>query len=173
MQYCRRNLLRDRQLRSFLPWPDGAWLGIRHSDGGTTGAGLDEFKPVKERRWIGIGGGFTNNRMKRVGFLLLSAGISLYLYILLHELGHMIVMLSAGATVTSFSIFTAHVSAAGGNYSTLSTLWLHANGALLPMAASFVYMLLYQKSSQRSFYSAGQLSIHFTASYIIRAPAAT
>ncbi|MGN0735322.1 MAG: hypothetical protein ACI4LP_05815, partial [Anaerovoracaceae bacterium] len=48
------------------------------------------------------------------------------LYIFLHELGHMIVMLSAGATITSFGILTAHVSAEGGNYSTLSALWLHA-----------------------------------------------
>lgn len=92
------------------------------------------------------------NRILRTGFLLLSAGMGVFLYTLLHELGHMIVMLSAGATVTSFSILTAHVSATGGNYTTLSALWLHANGALLPIAASFVYMLLYRKDSQKSFY---------------------
>lgn len=92
------------------------------------------------------------SRMKRIGYLLLSAGTVLFLYIFLHELGHMIVMLSAGATVTSFGILTAHVSAEGGNYSPLSALWLHANGAFLPMAASFVYMLLYRKNCQKSFY---------------------
>lgn len=92
------------------------------------------------------------NRMKRTGFLLLSAGMVLFLYTLLHELGHMIVMLSAGATVTSFSIFTAHVSAAGGDYTTLSSLWLHANGAILPMMTAFVYMLVYRKDCRKSFY---------------------
>ena len=59
------------------------------------------------------------NRMKIIGLLLLSAGATVLLYILLHEAGHMIVMLSAGAKVTSFSILTAHVSAAGGTYTTL------------------------------------------------------
>lgn len=91
-------------------------------------------------------------KLKRMGYLLLSAAAVLFLYVLLHESGHMIVMLSAGATITSFSIFTAHVSAAGGEYSTLSALWLDANGALLPLAASLVYMLLYRKGSQKSFY---------------------
>lgn len=93
-----------------------------------------------------------NNRMKRIGFLLLSAVMTVFLYILLHELGHMIVMLSTGATVTSFSILTAHVSAAGGNDTALSALWLNANGALLPVTASFVYILLYRKDCQNSFY---------------------
>ena len=91
-------------------------------------------------------------RMNIIGWLLLSAGATVLLYILLHETGHMIVMLSAGAKVTSFSILTAHVSAEGGNYSTASALWLHANGAILPMAASLVYMLLYRKDCRNTFY---------------------
>ena len=41
-------------------------------------------------------GGLMKNRLKRTGFLLLSAGTVSILYILLHELGHMVVMLSAG-----------------------------------------------------------------------------
>lgn len=92
------------------------------------------------------------NRMKIIGLLLLSAGATVLLYILLHEAGHMIVMLSAGAKVTSFSILTAHVSAAGGTYTTASNLWLHANGAIIPIAASLVYMLLYRKDCRNSFY---------------------
>lgn len=91
-------------------------------------------------------------RMNIIGWLLLSAGATVLLYILLHETGHMIVMLSAGAKITSFSILTAHVSAEGGNYTTASALWLHANGAILPMAASLVYMLLYRKDCRNSFF---------------------
>ena len=37
-----RNLFRNRQLRSFLPGPDGAWLDLFHSDSGTVSAGDDE-----------------------------------------------------------------------------------------------------------------------------------
>ncbi len=91
-------------------------------------------------------------KMKVVAYLMLSVLIALPLYILLHECGHLIVMLSAGATITDFSILTAHVSAIGGNYSNLSDLWLHANGAFLPIIASLVYMILYRKKNESLFY---------------------
>lgn len=78
--------------------------------------------------------------------------IASFLYILLHESGHLIVMLSAGATITDFSIITAHVSAVGGNYSNLSDLWLNANGALLPVIVSLVSMLLYKREKKNYFY---------------------
>ena len=90
--------------------------------------------------------------LKKIGLTLLSAVSSLLLYTFLHELGHLIVMLSAGATVTSFSILTAHVSAVGGDYTTLSSLLLHANGVILPMVAACIYMLVYRKDCQKSFY---------------------
>lgn len=93
-----------------------------------------------------------SNKAKKAAYLLASFLIALLLYILLHESGHLIVMLSAGAAITDFSILTAHVSAAGGNYSSLSWLWLHANGALLPVIVAFVYMLLYKRESKNSFY---------------------
>ncbi|WWR20752.1 hypothetical protein V1226_04950 [Lachnospiraceae bacterium JLR.KK009] len=53
-----------------------------------------------------------NKKLKSIGYILLSAGIGVFLYILLHEFGHMAVMLSVGATITDFRIFTAHVSTA-------------------------------------------------------------
>lgn len=37
-----RNLFWNRQLRSFLLGPDGAWLDLCRSDGGTACAGDDE-----------------------------------------------------------------------------------------------------------------------------------
>lgn len=93
-----------------------------------------------------------NKKIKRIGYVLLSTGIAVFLYILLHEFGHMMVMLSAGATITDFSIFTAHVSADGGNYTNLSTMWMHANGAVLPLIVSYLYTLFYQRDSAKSLY---------------------
>lgn len=48
MQYRCRNMFWNRQLRSFLPWSDGAWLDICYSDGGTVGACGDECTPVEK-----------------------------------------------------------------------------------------------------------------------------
>lgn len=93
-----------------------------------------------------------NKKIKSTGYILLSAGIGIFLYILLHEFGHMIVMLSAGAVITNFSIFTAHVTAVGGDYTNLSNMWMDANGALFPLIISYLYILLYQKNSTKSFY---------------------
>lgn len=53
-----------------------------------------------------------SKKVKSIGYILLSAAIGVCLYILFYEFGHMIVMLSVGATITDFSIVTAHVSAA-------------------------------------------------------------
>lgn len=91
-------------------------------------------------------------KAKKILLLLLSAVLVLPVYILLHELGHLIVMLSAGAAIDEFSIVTAHVSATGGEYTSLSYLWLHANGALLPVFAAYTYMLFYKSNSRNSFY---------------------
>ena len=93
-----------------------------------------------------------NRKLKSIGYILLSAGIGVFLYILLHEFGHMIVMLSAGETITDFSIFTAHVSGVGGNYTNLSNMCMNVNGALFPLIISYLYTLLYQKDSTNSFY---------------------
>ena len=46
---------------------------------------------------------------------------------MVHELGHLIVMLSASSTIENFSILTAHVTATGGNYTKAGELWLQAN----------------------------------------------
>lgn len=93
-------------------------------------------------------------RKKVKDFLLIlsSALLALVIYILLHELGHLIVMVSAGATINDFSIITAHVSATGGEYTNLSDLWLNANGALLPVFTAYVYMFFYKSNSEKSFY---------------------
>lgn len=89
---------------------------------------------------------------KRIFWTLLSAGITLILSIFLHELGHCIAALTCGAKITSFSILTAHVSSVGGNYTGLTKLWLNANGMLLPLLASLLYMLLYRRENTAGFY---------------------
>ncbi len=92
------------------------------------------------------------NKTKKAVCVFTSVLLVILLYIILHEAGHLIVMLSVGATITDFSILTAHVSGVGGNYTNVSDLWLHANGALLPGIVSFIYMLLYNKNSKSMFY---------------------
>lgn len=54
MLHRRRSLFRDRQLRSFLPWADGTWLGVRYSDCGAAGACIDELHPIEENKLIVI-----------------------------------------------------------------------------------------------------------------------
>lgn len=61
----------------------------------------------------------------RFALCLFSAAlITLFLYILIHESGHMIVMLSAGATITEFSIFGAHVSRKTAGSDPLVSIWV-------------------------------------------------
>ena len=91
-------------------------------------------------------------KVKVLLYLILAAALGVLIYILLHETGHMIVMLSVGAKIESFSIFTAHVTASGGNYSEMSELWLHMNGAVLPIMCTYVYAMLYKKESKNLFY---------------------
>lgn len=84
----------------------------------------------------------------------MSAGIAIFLYILLHEFGHMIIMLSVGATITDFSIFTAHVSADGGNYTDLS-------GEIVNefMDCAIVLMVDTLPDSIREYYNASEVQI--------------
>ena len=91
-------------------------------------------------------------KAKNILLLLVSTVFALTIYILLHELGHLIVMVSAGATINDFSIVTAHVSATGGEYTNLSSLWLNVNGALFPVFLACIYMLFYKSNNENSFY---------------------
>ena len=84
--------------------------------------------------------------------LLISAIATLFLYILLHEFGHVIVMLSAGDRITEFSILHAYVSGEGGDYTNTSDLWKHANGTIFPLLLSYVFLLFYRKESKNTLY---------------------
>ena len=98
------------------------------------------------------GGEKMNKKGKLVFTVLAAAGLMVVLYIELHEFGHLIVMLSAGATIDDFSIIGAHVSAHGGNYTNISDLWLHANGALFPLIIALIYLVFYKRERNKSFY---------------------
>ena len=92
------------------------------------------------------------NTVKKVASLFLSYLLGSVLYILLHEFGHTIVIWAAGGKVTEFSIATAHVSSFGGAYTEGLRLWLHANGAILPVVVVLVNMFCYRKESKNTFY---------------------
>ncbi len=93
-----------------------------------------------------------NQKGKLVFIVLAAAGLATVLYIVLHEFGHLIVMLSAGETIDDFSILGAHVSGHGGEYTNISDLWLHANGALFPLIAVFIYLTFYRRELNKTFY---------------------
>ena len=96
-----------------------------------------------------------NNKEKLIKLILilvLSAMAAVFLYILLHEFGHVIVMLSAGDRITEFSILGAHVSGEGGNYTNASDLWMHANGTIFPLLLSYIFLLFYRKGYRNTAY---------------------
>ena len=84
--------------------------------------------------------------------ILPSALISILLYILLHELGHVIVLWTVHADITEFSILSAHVSYVGGTWTDLADKWLHLNGALFPLVIALIYIILYRKENTNRYY---------------------
>lgn len=90
--------------------------------------------------------------MNRRRMIMRAVSATILLYIILHELGHCIVAVACGAQITEFSILTAHMSYAGGHFTDISDLWLHANGMAFPLILSYVYMLCYQKKRESRFY---------------------
>ena len=92
-------------------------------------------------------------RLREVTLLIPSSALlCLFLYIILHETGHAIVLRAVGADITEFSILSAHVSYDGGTWTNTSDRWMHMNGALFPVVIAVVYMLLYRRYSFSKFY---------------------
>lgn len=90
--------------------------------------------------------------IKLILILMFSAMAAIFLYIFLHEFGHMIVMLSAGDRITEFSILSAHVSGEGGNYTNAYDLWMYANGTIFPLLISYLFLLIYRKGYRNTVY---------------------
>ena len=89
---------------------------------------------------------------RNLRLLLPSALLSIFLYILLHEFGHVIVLWSVDADITEFSIVSAHVNYMGGQWTDVSDRWMHLNGALFPFIIAALYMLLYRRDMGSPFY---------------------
>ena len=85
-----------------------------------------------------------SSQTQKIGNLIVSVWISLFMYILLHEFGHLIIALLCGSTITEFSILKAHVSFTGGIYNGYSSMFLHSAGVLFPVICLFVYLLVYR-----------------------------
>ena len=84
--------------------------------------------------------------------ILPSAFICILIYILLHELGHAIVLWAVDAEITEFSILSAHIGYNGGNWTDLSDRWMHLNGVLFPLIIALIYTMLYRKEKVSKFY---------------------
>ena len=80
--------------------------------------------------------------------------LELLIYVILHEGGHVLVALIAGARITEFNIFVtnAHMAYEGGNFTPFLNMWIDANGALLPLLVSYIYALFYRKNIRNRFY---------------------
>lgn len=88
----------------------------------------------------------------RLKLVLPTAILSIFVYILLHEFGHVIVLWTVGADITEFSISGAHVSYNGGQWTNLSDRWMHLNGAFFPWVVSIAISLLYKKECINKYY---------------------
>lgn len=97
----------------------------------------------------------------------LSALLSILLYIVLHEAGHCIVAILCGATITEFSILSAHMNYSGGNFTALSALFLSANGILFPLFLSYIYTFLYRAAAMNKFYRMMSFFLHTNTDFFI------
>ena len=94
------------------------------------------------------------NRLRRAVKIFPAFVIGMILYIAFHELGHLIVAVSAGATITEYSIIHAHTSWVGGTFTINKYLWVNVNGVLLPILLSYIYALTYSEKIKNGFYKA-------------------
>lgn len=78
--------------------------------------------------------------------------VAVFLYILLHEFGHVIVLWSVEADITEFSITGAHVNYIGGQWTNTSDLWMHLNGTLFPLIVALGCMFLYRRNVENRLY---------------------
>ena len=77
--------------------------------------------------------------------MILCGFVSGVLCILMHELGHGIVALSAGARITGFNLIRGYITTTGGQHGTLIRQLFYAAGFLLPALSAAVYSFLYRR----------------------------
>ena len=94
---------------------------------------------------------------KKIGFairMIVAAGLSCLFYVLLHETGHMIVMLMNGDSITEFDIISLrpHVRGEGGTYTDLWSMVKLAAGSGLPFTVSLLCSLFFRRNIKNTFY---------------------
>lgn len=94
------------------------------------------------------------HKVRFILMMILAMCLELLIYVVLHEGGHTLVALMAGARITEFNIFVtnAHMAYEGGNFTPFLSMWIDANGALVPLLVSYIYALLYRKEIKNHFY---------------------
>ncbi len=80
-----------------------------------------------------------------VARLILCGFVSGALYIFMHELGHGIVAVAAGAKVTRFSLLRGFVATSGGHRGYFARQLFYAAGSVFPSLSAAVYALLYKR----------------------------
>lgn len=93
----------------------------------------------------------------------------LFGYTFLHEGGHALVALAAGARIDSFTLGpNAHMSHSGGSFTTLTESLLHCAGVALPVLVLVGALLAYRRTSGSDVYHVlhAVLAVSITASVL-------
>ena len=86
-----------------------------------------------------------------VARLILCGFVSGALYIFMHELGHGIVAVAAGARVTRFSLIRGFVATSGGHRGYFARQLFYAAGSVFPALSAAVYVLLYRRGGSSTY----------------------
>lgn len=94
--------------------------------------------------------------MKREGKAVLafmgSLWIAMPLYIMLHEGGHALIASLCGAKIVEFNIMEGYVIVEGGIFNEITLALFYAAGMLAPVVVFTIYLILYQRETDKDFY---------------------
>ena len=93
--------------------------------------------------------------MDKIKFLFLNTLVAfslIFLYIILHELGHAIVAVMYGANITTFSVLDAYVTYSGGHFTTIGSSFLNIAGVLFPYFVCVILSIFYNKNNHNLIY---------------------
>ena len=93
-----------------------------------------------------------NRERKIVLTLIASLWVSMPLYLLLHEGGHVLVAKWCGARIVEFNLFEAYVIAEGGSFNKVSLAMFDAAGMLMPVSVFTLYLISYKGDKKQAFY---------------------
>jgi len=85
------------------------------------------------------------NKMKLICFLIISFTITTIIYRAFHELGHCLIAVLCGATVTNIDIFNGSMSYVGGSFNNIRLALLHISGVILPVIMCLIFLYAKEK----------------------------